>query len=391
MISLANWVRQFPGVRLAQPEDNASLRAFFESAPMKIPDFDIRYERAPHFFDLLKAHGGRFFVFIGEDVDGAPEHGSQGRRIVGTGTLVLRDGWIEGQPVTVGIFRDLRVMPSRRNSKLWREIYAALLSERESIEELKGCHHFQTVILDGNRQALAAFNRIAGATSEQSTFGLKELAPFRMLNLIARYPWAGRAFPGLDVVQANRELWPSLELLFEASQKPLAFGFRETLAERLKRWPGLALQDYLVVLRDRKPVAFAAPWSPTQAKRTWVSRLPIALSILEKVTRPFPRCGIRLPRAGETLRSLTLSQLTFSPQLSLEESRRACAALVHYLFNSKNEQGWHCLSICDYRAWNLAIGLDGFMQHAIPITVYTIEPNPHRTHQGPCGFEMGLV
>lgn len=395
---LREWLKQYPGVRLADEGDSGAIRAFFEAAPMKVPAFDIRYERAPGFFDLLRCHGERFFVFLGEDEAG---------RVTGTGTLVLRPGWEGGRPATFGILGDLRVAFSRRNSRLWRDLYARLLRERGDIDELADVDRFYTVILDGNRQALAAYDRLGPDGAR-----LRALAPFVMRNVIARLPWARlpREAAAFRVAPATDSQWPELESLFLTVQRSLPFGYREALADRLRRWQGLERDHFLCAYRGRELAAFTALWSPQRVKRTWVSRLPRALAWMERATRPFPALGIRLPRAGETLHAPMLTQLTFAPGLDGDERRHAFLALLHHAFDLKARSPWHCISVCDFEAWTLAADLRGFLREDVPITVYEVEmPQTGKpvsaadgsraetagaaaaAGAGICGFEMGLV
>jgi hypothetical protein len=370
---LREWLERYPGVRLAEEGDSGAIRAFFEAAPMQVPAFDIRYERAPGFFDLLRCHGDRFFVFLGEDEAG---------RVTGTGALVLRPGWERGRPATFGILGDLRVAFSRRNSRLWRDIYAGLLRERRDIDELADVDRFYTVILDGNRQALAAYDRLGSHGGR-----LRAVAPFIMRNVIARLPWARlpREAAGFRVSPATEAGWAELESLFLSVQRGLPFGYREPLADRLRRWPGLERHHFLCAYRGGELAAFTALWSPQRVKRTWVSRLPRALAWLERATRPFPALGIRLPRAGETLHAPVLTQLTFAPGLAAGERRHAFLALLHHAFRLKARSPWHCLSVCDFAAWNLAGDLRGFLREDVPITVYEVlAPDSRRPGSAAC-------
>jgi len=64
----------------------------------------------------------------------------------------------------------------------------------------------------------------------------------------------------------------------------------------------------------------------------------------------------------------------------------------------RSEQDWHCLSLCDFRAWGLGRGLRDFVQQTVPITLYSVVPPDRPTApaeqlraSGPPGFEMALV
>lgn len=382
---LDDLLSRHPGVRRAGPADNERLLAFFESAPMRTTGFDVRYVRRPDFFRLLRYQGDRAHVVIGEEPDGT---------LAGVGTLSLRPGWVRGRPTTVGYLGDLRVRPGRVRSALWRRVFADLLAHAHEIDELADCEHWTTAILDENRPARRALEG-KGKRGPR----LVPLAGFRMRNLVARRPLARRArSSGWRVFRATPGDAPALTAFLDEVDRSRPLGFRESLDDRLSRWEGLGIGDFVCAADATGMVACGALWSSSAAKQTLVSRVPPGLRALGALAALVPGRPVRVPRAGEPLRAPTLTHLAFAARLDDAERVEVCRALLMRVFERRREEGWHCVSLCDFDAWGLGRGLGDFVQHAVPITLYSVIPPRHGAEAaealaalGPPAFEMALV
>lgn len=383
---LNDWLKRYPGVRLAGPEDNAALRAFFEEEPMRTSEFDIRYRRAPHFFKLLGYQSDTFFVFMGDGENG---------NIHGTGTLILRPGWMDGKLEIVGALTDLRIRSGRKTSRLWRIMFRDLLHDAEIIEELCGCRHFYTVILDRNRDALRAFD---GTRHFADPPHLVPVGSFTMRNLLLRKPWARTKGSAArwEIRKACQADIGAIDRLFVQQNQTRPFGFHESVSHRLAKWDGLAITDFYCAFDPEGLAACFAPWSPTQAKQTWVSRLPRALRILKALSVLCPMLPLRIPAAGEDLNAPSLTHLLFSDRLTPADRNQVFRGLLHRLFDEWGREEWHCISFPDFKAWNLGQGLSDFVQQTVPITVYAVltpgaVPPDFSRHPAIPGFEMALV
>jgi len=384
---LQDFLSRYPGTRVASAADNERLLEFFEAAPMRTSGFEVRYQRRPDFFRLLAHQGDRAYVVMGEEPDGS---------VAGVGTLSLRPGWVEGRATTVGYLGDLRVRPGRRRSHLWRRIFAELLAESARVDEVSDCEHWLTAILDGNREARRALD---GRHAEAPQ--LVPLAAFEMRNLMARLPvpWSRwRAHPRLRVFHASAAEAPSLENFLETVNRTRPFGFREPLARRLERWQGLRLEDFVCAADDQGVVACAAPWSPAPVKQTLVSRVPGWLRGLSALTAILPGHPLRVPGAGEALRAPTLTHVCFAERLGEAERVRVFRALLERILVTLADDDWHCLSLCDFRAWGLGRGLRDFVQQTVPISLYAVVAPGRSTDSaralaasGPPAFEMAMV
>lgn len=381
---MAELVARYPNVRLATAADNGRILEFFERTPMRTSAFDVQYRRRPDFFNLLDYQGDRVFVFVGEDDEG---------RVCGVSSLSLRPGWVRSRPTTIGYWGDLRVIPDRVRSRVWRRIFTEIVSHAPEIEELADCTHWYTVVIDGNHDGLAALR----SRPEQPHY--IPIGPFIMRNLVVRLPWA-KLFRARDCCKAFAALpadTKALETFFEEENRRTPLGFRGEFGRRMSRWDGLSVKDFVYAADDQGIVACVAPWSPSAAKQTVISKVPTALRLFALATRLLPSRPVRVPAPGEHLLALYLTHLTFAARLTAAKRAAVFRTMLDFLFDHWREANWHCVSVSDFAAWNLGRALGGFIQQTVPMTVYAIVP-PGRAHQAadiqgptPPAFEMAMV
>jgi hypothetical protein len=380
-MELAELVGRYPNARVATPADNERILAFFERTPMRASAFEVQYLRRPDFFKLLRYQSDRVFVIVSEDAQGA---------IRSVATVSLRPGWVDGRPTTVGYLGDLRIAFDRVLSRAWRRLFADLVTQTRDIDELADCTQWFTTVIDGNhaaRRALASDHR-----AEQPT--LIPIGPFTMRNLIMRLPRVGRvsSAPAWQVRHASERDRADVTMFFEEENQRLPLGFRGELARRLSCWDGLSMTDFVYAADDRGIIGCVAPWSPSAAKQTLVSGVPPALRLVGWGARVFPSPPLRVPEAGEPLRTPYLTHLTFASRLTPEIRARVFRSMLDRLFDRWRGADWHSVALCDFNAWNLGRALRGFVQMTVPITVYAVVP-PRQSLpvSGPPAFEMALV
>lgn len=381
---LADLVARVPTARLATQADNARILEFFEAAPMRTTGFAVQYRRRPDFFRLLRYQGDRAFVIVSDDGQGG---------VQGVGTISLRPGWIDGRPTTIGYLGDLRMKFERALPTRWRQLFGELIARAGEIEELADCTHWFTTVLDDNRLA-----RRALGSSRAGQPSLARLAPFTMRNLLMRLPRVRRRHSRWHVAAAGPGDRALLGDFFEQENQRLPFGFRGELERRLGCWDGLSISDFVYAADDRGVVACVAPWSPTPAKQTVVSRVPPSLRGLGRVSAWLPSPPIRIPEPGEPLRTPYLTHLVFAERLDPTARAAVFRAMLDHLFDRWRSADWHCVALCDFQAWGLGTALRGFVQQTVPITVYAVSApasGRQRTADlpaaGPPAFEMAMV
>jgi hypothetical protein len=300
-----------------------------------------------------------------------------------------------GCPTTVGYLGDLRIAFDRWRASAWRRLFADVIARAHEIDELADCTHWMTAVLDANRGALSA---LRSRTARAPQPHLVPIGPFTMRNLILRLPLAGRSQRGpwqvADARAADRD---ALTRFFEDENRHAPLGFRGELGRRMACWPGLTIEQFVLASDARGIAACMAPWSPSSAKQTVVSRVPAALRWIGRGARVLATPPIRVPEPGEPLRSPYLTHLTFASRLSADDRPRVFRQMLDHIFDRWRGADWHCVALCDFQAWNLGRALRGYVQQTVPITVYQVVPAGPALEAGPArwttppAFEMAMV
>jgi predicted N-acetyltransferase YhbS len=114
-------------------EDDPALRDLFRRTSMG-SGIEVSFEREPSYFEALSIQGDQYEV-------GAIRERSTGQ-IVGSGTRIMRRGFINGEAADVGYLGDLRIDPDHRNGTLAARLYRSL-QRRET-----WCDWYYTVIFE---------------------------------------------------------------------------------------------------------------------------------------------------------------------------------------------------------------------------------------------------
>jgi hypothetical protein len=384
-IALADLVASVPGIRLATPDDNARILAFFDRTPMLTSSYALQYRRSPDFFNLLRYQSDHFHVLMSMNGRGD---------VTGLGTISPRPAWVGGEATTVGYLGDLRVEFDRHAIRHWRRLFGDLITHAGDIRELAGCTHWLTTIMDDNQLA-----RRVLASGRGGAPTCVRIAPFTMRNIVGRIPFARTSDlrSPWEVRWAQPDDLERLTAFVEAHNRDLQFGFRGELARRLAQWDSLALSDFLIVMHGDSIVGCVAPWSASRAKQILVSRLPIAMRALERASTLLPGGRLQLPRAGEPLRVGYLTHLNLAANLTDADRVIVFRALLDRVFDRWGSYDWHCLAFADFAEWNLGRALRGYIQQTVPISIYAVLPpgsapsDATRQAGRPPAFEMATI
>ena len=376
-MDLKSLIGRYPGVRLAGPSDNEALLRFFGNAPIVGSSLELRIDRSPDFFALLRYQGEDSFVFVYEAPTGD---------IRGVASLALRDGYVHGQLRRVGYLADLRMQFAREPLRIWRRLFADLL--KEPITEFGNCDHWVTAVIDENHSADRA---LVKAKRGDHRYDL--LTPYWMVNVFAK-PWPtilAKDALGTRVRHATIEDEDRLRSFLDRESRTQAFGFRfgEELPRRLRTWKGLRIEDFWIAEDHAEEIQVCtAVWSPSAAKRNVIDRLPLSLRVL----RPF----LPVPHQGEAVRSLYLTHLTFRHELSVLEKESVSGAFLK-LYAEKRSPDLHMISFCDFPALKLHACLRDYLKQTIPMSLYVVRSRSSQPEKwspeellSP-GFEIGLV
>lgn len=342
------------GLRLATPADSAALCALFKSVSVKSA-LELTQERDPDFFALLALHCGAHETLIAE----------RAGQLVGCGSIVVRDGWLDGQKIKTGYLGDLRVAPAARGGGVLVRAYGDHLA---SVRERHGADLFTTVIFDSNTAARAALTKRSEKRASQPIY--RELTPFHMTSVQFT---TGKPRPSRAIRRAQTTDLPAIvELLARRGrQRVLGEVFDDGLLERrLAAWPGLTIDSFLLAHDVRgRLVGCLAPWDTMPFKRTRVvgyhGGMRLARVAFDLVARALG--GTPLPPPGECFR------FRFLTHLEIEDDDPAVLRdLLLAAYAADRGGAYHFLSAMIPRGSPLERAFGGFRLQRTPMTLYSV-------------------
>lgn len=348
-----------PAVSIAHESDNKDILDFFDSIPMTGKGLELQYDRSPDFFAFLKIQSSDYFVFLLKN-DGL---------IQGVGTLIVRDGYIDGSKTKVGYLGDLRVKHGKKNALLWRKFYQDLIQQAPLIEELKGARHFITAVIDSNTEAQTSLVK-----AKKNSFSYHKLVSYKMANLYLAMPLKGKAKFEIRKASANDK--DLIDSYWETKERNKPFGYINKM--------NLSYEDIVLAFENEKIVGMCGLWSPYQFKRIILKRLPLGLKVFShflKLIKPSS------PLEGEEIRPLYLSHLNFDSEDVLKD-------ILQFVFRLPEMKDYHMLSVAIFNDEEER-ALKGFIKDKIPMSLYQVFDTNHpelklNTGISP-GFEMSLV
>ena len=365
-------------LRLATPEDDAPLRELFGDVPTS-GELVLATQRDPDFFRLYGMQRGLVEPWVHE-VDG---------RLDGLGTVLVREGWLEGRPCRVGYLGDLRTRFSARRSRGLARFYGPVLEETAG---RLGVEVFLTSVMATNASALQSLVKRRERRVAQPRYTLLRRFSAVSVHFLRRREPARSPF---QVRRATPADVPAMAALLAADHRARPFGYRYDQGElehRLAHWPGLRVEDcYLAFGPDGALVGCTSVWDPSAVKQyrvlawrgrmRWVKRGHDALAWV--LRRP------RLPAPGEDFRTFYLCNTSLAA-----EDPALLRALLERVYADHFDRGYHFFSLYLDDADPLQPALAGFFQRRLPFHLYAVTPaSAPREHfpPGRTGFEMCLA
>jgi hypothetical protein len=371
-------------VRPMESRDNDELCALFARVTME-SDVVLSVRREPDFTALYRLQSPDWLTVVVE-LDGAIE---------GTGTIVIRDGYVGGQVRRVGYLGDLRLSPRLQGRMLLERFYGALL---EDVRARYGCELFLTSVIATNRRAVRALARETPRSRRSGRPTYTPIGDFDIRSLHLLLP--RRAEP--SVVRVRRAAIGdvrALSRLLDSDARSRPFGFVLGVAELERRfagWPGFGIDSFYVAESGAGDlVGCLALWDAAPVKRMVVSayRGPmrrvrgaynIAATLLGMPKLPAP--GGRLHYQYVTHQAIPSNDpLVLRALLShaYRDARRA-------------RRGYHFLSICAPVGGPLEPAFRGFQATNLRARLYVVAlPQVDVSDVSPAsswpGFEMALV
>ena len=344
-------------------------------------DLELSIHRDPDFFGLYRMHTEDFECWVGGE-DGA---------IQGLGTILARDGYLDGRPTRVGYLGDLRVMPHLQGRRLIGRFYGPVLQQ---FSKTRGCNVYLTTIIASNTAAVRALTGEGGRMLGIPPYTLLRTFDIRAIYLALprrrqRTPYRVRRATTSDI--------PALAHFLDEDARRRPFGqvfSEEVLLRRLAAWPGLAIQNfYLAFDPTGRLCGCCALWDAAPVKRTVVTSYRGSMRWIKRaynVAATLLRAP-RLPPSGGVLRYAYLTH-----QAVLPEDPHVFRALLEAVYADYQKSGYHFLSACVYRDDPLGSAYRGFLTSNLPAHLYVVAvpgcdiPSGARGPGRP-GFEMALV
>ena len=364
-------------VRYAQREDGPELAQLFASVTMS-SDLELSVERDPDFFALYDIQRASYRTVVMDD----------GKRIRGLGTLMARDAYFEGALTRVGYLGDLRI--ERRGARAWLDSFAA--------EFDKACDDFEcevmlTAILDSNRAARWTLVARHRGRPQQPVY--RPITHFDIVNV--QFTWRRRRRSALLIQRATPADLTAMAALLAEDHTQRPFGYvvnTSVLADRIERWPGLAIESFYVA-RDKSGnvIGVAAAWDAFEVKRfrvlaynngmVWTRRAFNALAWLSKSTR--------LPPAGGLLRYIYVTHVSIR-----DDDPAVMTALIDRIYDDHYGAGYHFMTLYAQRNDPLTPAYERYSTVRLPATLYAVSRpgspyNDLDIADARPGFEMALV
>jgi hypothetical protein len=355
--------------RWATPDDDAALRALCLATPMR-GGVSYTLEREPDFFALTRLQGdagGRVAVIM------------EGDAVVAMTMMAPMRVWLGGEVRQSAYLGDLKVHPSHRNAGLAGRVLHFLGEELQRAE----ISYSSFLVLTGNPM-------VPRMESGEAFFGAERLCAIRNYFILFGSP-AGPA--KVTVTRASPEALPEMIELWNRVNGKRSFA--PVLDEALfARWLGstLALEDFRLVRRGGRIVAFGAAWDASALKQIRLLRLTPALRVSTAAYNLYA-AALRRPRfppAGQHLRFLYLAHVCAESPEDLE-------ALVAHVHDEHRHEGYLYLDLALDRADPLTAALRPFRSMKLDFDLWAARtPGAHAATPtplaDPCAyFDMSLV
>ena len=370
-------------VRRSRPEDDPGRRALLSAVAMDA-DLSLSIRRTPSVDAMYVLHAHAWEGWVVADEGGAIE---------GMGSVVVREGYVDGAVSPVGYLGDLRFSRRAEGRQLLDRAYGPILSEAS---ERYGCRYYLTAIIAANARARRALTvqTERAARRGRPRYTLVREFDIRSIHLVlprwrVRSAYTVRIATEADVV-------PIAALLDEdARRRPFGYPMPEReLRRRLATWPGLRIESFHVA-EDRagELLGVLAPWDASPVKRTVIESYGGSMSRVRTLHDLAARALRRptLPKPGEALRYRYLTHLAVP-----SGDPAILRALIESAYREARRDGMHFVSVPAPVGDPLDAAYRGFVTTNIRAGLYVVTlagtPVPDALRAGAMpGFEMALV
>jgi len=348
-----------PQTRLvrATPSDNAAILEFMRGQAMRA-GLSMRFDRSPDYFALHEAHSEDHETWLLVTRD----------RIIGIGSIVSRNAWVDGAIEPVIYLADLRLAPGRATAGVWRPLLRDVLRDARARTGAKLA--YCSIIRDNKsaRQAMLRDDRV-----DSTPF--RRLRGYASVAIIARKPCRGPnaayAVRHATAGDANR-----LQDFIAEQSRSTQFGVvfdTPAWSRRLVGWPDFGIENFLIAQDEREQiVGCVAPWNYHSINRIVIERLPPAIDAVRMLCnmmapltrRPLIRVGARSSLPDAALTHLFIRNR--NPSILSALLHRA----VRQLFSTRR---YATISLIMYDDDPLAPALRDFWCVSVPMDLYWVD------------------
>jgi hypothetical protein len=313
--------------------------------------------------------------------------------IEGMGSVLVRDGYLDGAATPVGYLGDLRFSPRAEGRLLLERSYGPIL--REATERY-GCRLFLTAIITSNARARRALTvqTERAARRGRPRYTLVREFDIRSLHLVLPRRRARSAY---RVRTAAADDVAAIAALLDEDARRRPFGYpmpERELRRRLATWPGLRPESFPVAeSASGEIVGVVAPWDASPVKQTVIDSYGGAMARVRTLHDLAARVLGRptLPKPGEPLR---YQYLTHPAVPSANPA--ILRALLESAHAEARREGFHFLCAPAPIGDPLDPAYRGFLATNIRAGLYVVTlpgtPVPDALLAGAMpGFEMALV
>ena len=362
-------------VRRATEEDNEQLLELFSDIPMR-GSLILTTERAPQFFSLYTLQDADTECWVYE----------RAGRLLGLGTIISREGWVDGRSTRVAYLGDLRARPEVRGALA--RFYGQIFGD---FQARTGCEHFYTGIMASNARALKSLTARGEHRKTQPRYDI-----FRRYDAIQvqfqRRPRVAASH--LRVRTARPEDLSAITRFLADDHKNRPFGYRYDAGEfehRLATWPGFSLDQTYLAFKNGALHGVCTAWDARDVKRYRV----LAYRGQMRWVRWGYNAGSRLmrytplPQAGSCFNYFYLANLSV-----FERDPATLSAMLHRIYRDFWGQGYHFFMLYMEEADPLASATEPFSTRALPFHLYSVHAaNAENKAYGAntSGFEIALA
>ncbi|MCB0419935.1 MAG: hypothetical protein KDD61_03015 [Bdellovibrionales bacterium] len=242
----------------ATQDDEPLLTEFFEQSILP-GQIELRLKRPQGFFKQYEMQSKDFVTYMLLD---------KKDEICALATIVFRQGWIHGEPQTIGYATDLRVSPTRSAVLHWSQHFLPALEQERAIHN---CKYVFSVVARGQRQAFNAFIRPRSPKRQMPRY--YSFRSFQAIMLHGLYPLASPPLKTIETRKAREMDREALcDYIFRKKQiKPYYFANSpEMVSQQIDAWPNLKLEDFWVAFDyQSNVVGCLAPWHSKETQQ-WV-------------------------------------------------------------------------------------------------------------------------